>query len=84
MVRLVVDWSQGTADADPNFNETNCGEKVSDFNNEDIITKLNSKAQTNGLWAMGINGYPVFAHQTNMVLADYSSIEEAKANEEEE
>ena len=71
VVRLVVDWGSGTAGADPNFDESTCGQKVTDFADPQIIAMLNANAQTENLWALGINGYPVFAHQSDRILADY-------------
>lgn len=79
VVRLVVDWSTGTASADPNFDEQICGHAVSDFSDPAVLAELNENAQTENLWALGISGYPVFASQTNLIRGDYSKVEEAKA-----
>lgn len=78
VVRLVVDWSSGTAGADPNFDESTCGQKVTDFADPQIIAMLNANAQTENLWALGINGYPVFAHQSDRILADYRAVDAAR------
>lgn len=78
VVRLVVDWSSGTAGADPNFDESTCGQKVTDFADPQIIAMLNANAQTENLWALGISGYPVFAHQSDRILADYRAIDAAR------
>lgn len=78
VVRLVVDWGSGTAGADPNFDESTCGQKVTDFADPQIIAMLNANAQTENLWALGINGYPVFAHQSDRILADYRAIDAAR------
>lgn len=79
VVRLVVDWSTGTASADPNFDEQISGHAVSDFSDPAVLAELNENAQTENLWALGISGYPVFASQTNLIRGDYSKVEEAKA-----
>ena len=78
VVRLVVDWGSGTAGADPNFDESTCGQKVTDFADPQIIAMLNANAQTENLWALGINGYPVFAHQSDRILADYRAVDAAR------
>ena len=78
VVRLVVDWGSGTAGADPNFDESTCGQKVTDFADPQIIAMLNANAQTENLWALGISGYPVFAHQSDRILADYRAIDAAR------
>lgn len=78
VVRLVVDWSSGTAGADPNFDESTCGQKVTDFADPQIIAMLNANAQTENLWTLGINGYPVFAHQSDRILADYRAVDAAR------
>ena len=56
-----------------------CGQSVEDFSDPSVIETLNAHAQTPGLWALGINGYPVFSTQTDLILADYSAIDAAKA-----
>lgn len=78
VVRLVVDWGSGTAGADPNFDESTCGQKVTDFADPQIIEMLNANAQTENLWTLGINGYPVFAHQSDRILADYRAVDAAR------
>ena len=79
VVRLVVDWDTGTANADPNFDESVCGQAVADFSSPNVIQDLNANAQTEKLWILGINGYPVFSYQTDRIRADYSSVDTAKA-----
>ena len=49
VVRLVVDWGSGTAGADPNFDESTCGQKVTDYADPQIIAMLNANAQTENL-----------------------------------
>lgn len=78
VVRLVVDWGSGTAGADPDFDESTCGQKVTDFADPQIIAMLNANAQTENLWTLGINGYPVFAHQSDRILADYRAVDAAR------
>ncbi len=81
VVRLIIVWegNTGYASADPDFDETVCGQSVADFTDPSIIEMLNANAQTPGLWALGINGYPVFSTQTDLLPADYSAVEAAKA-----
>lgn len=78
VVRLVVDWGSGTAGADPNFDESTCGQNVTDFADPQIIAMLNANAQTENLWTLGISGYPVFAHQSDRILADYRAVDAAR------
>lgn len=79
VVRLVVDWGMGQANPDPDFDETLCGRAVGDFSDSSVIEELNTYAQTPGLWALGLNGYPVFARQTDLIRGDYTKVEGAKA-----
>ena len=81
VVRLIIVWegNTGYASADPDFDETACGQSVENFTDPSVIETLNANAQTPGLWALGINGYPVFSTQTDLTLADYSAIDAAKA-----
>lgn len=79
VVRLVVDWGTGQANPDPDFDETLCGRAVGDFSDASVIEELNTYVQTPELWALGLNGYPVFASQTNLIRGDYTKVEGAKA-----
>ena len=81
VVRLIIVWEGpiGHASPDPDFDETACGQSVEDFSDPSVIETLNAHAQTPGLWALGINGYPVFSTQTDLILADYSAIDAAKS-----
>ena len=53
------------------------GSAVADFSDSTLIEKLN--ANSPDTWAMGVNGYPVLAWQTNLVAADYSGVDDALA-----
>ena len=81
VVRLLIVWNGnvGYADPDPDFDETVCGQRVSDFTDPEVIETLNAHAQTKNLWALGLNGYPVFSTQTDLIRADYSAVDAAKA-----
>lgn len=77
VVRLIVDWDLGIAVADPNFDQSKCGESVSDFSSDDLIQKLNKNAYLGVTWTQGKDGYPVFSWQDNLILADYSLVDAA-------
>lgn len=53
------------------------GSAVADFSDSALVEKLN--ANSPDTWAMGVNGYPVLAWQTNLVAADYSGVDDALA-----
>lgn len=53
------------------------GSAAADFSDSTLIEKLN--ANSPDTWAMGVNGYPVLAWQTNLVAADYSGVNDALA-----
>lgn len=53
VTKLVVDWDQGTASADPNFDQSTCGQTVSDFNSDAILTALNKMPVRAWRWAAG-------------------------------
>ena len=83
VVSLVVDWDLGIAEADPNFDQSKCGESVSDFSSADLIEKLKKNAYSGVTWTQGKDGHPVFSWQDNLISADYSLVDAAieKANE---
>lgn len=82
VVRLIVNWDLGIAEADPDFDQSVCGESVSDFSSAGLIEKLNENAYSGVTWAIGKDGYPVFSWQDNFISADYSLVDAAveKAN----
>ena len=43
VIRLIVDWDTGTAEADPEFDETKCGDKVKEFDEKMYLTMLEDK-----------------------------------------
>ncbi|MDO5300588.1 MAG: hypothetical protein Q4F18_14255, partial [Clostridia bacterium] len=80
VARLIIEWDEntGTVIMDSTFDEKLCGSAVADFSDPAIIQKLNQHSSTSGLWALGINGYPVFSSQTYLIRGDYVEVEKAK------
>lgn len=78
VVKLVVDWTQGTASADPDFDETVCGEGIIDFESEELLQDLNAHAQPDIQWVMG-QRHPVFAWDVRNIAADYEKVDAALA-----
>ncbi|MDM8271900.1 hypothetical protein [Thermophilibacter provencensis] len=76
---LIVDWSEGTASADPDFDQTQCGTAVTNFSDPTIVEELNKNASEGITWVMGIDGHPVFSTQTHLIAADYSAVDDALA-----
>lgn len=76
VVRLVVDWSTGTAGADPNFDETQCGQPLSDFNADALVDALNANAHSGVTWIKG-GGHATFGWDTITVPADYTAVDAA-------
>ena len=76
VVRLVVDWSAGTAGADPNFDETRCGQPISDFNADALVDALNANAHSGVTWIKG-GGHATFGWDTITVPADYTAVDAA-------
>ena len=76
VVRLVVDWSAGTAGADPNFDETQCGQPISDFNADALVDALNANAHSGVTWIKG-GGHATFGWDTITVPADYTAVDDA-------
>ena len=76
VVRLVVDWSTGTAGADPNFDETRCGQPISDFNADALVDALNANAHSGVTWIKG-GGHATFGWDTITVPADYTAVDAA-------
>lgn len=76
VVRLVVDWSAGTAGADPNFDETQCGQPTADFNSDALVDALNANAHSGVTWIKG-GGHATFGWDTITVPADYTAVDDA-------
>ena len=51
---------QRTASADPNFDQSTCGQTVSDFNSDAILTALNKNASEGVEWVRGVE-HPVLS-----------------------
>ena len=82
VARLIVNWDLGIAEADPNFDQSICGESVADFTAPELLEKLNANASSGITWVQGKDGTPVFHWQDTFILADYTLVDEAieKAN----
>ena len=70
---MVVDWDQGTASADPNFNQSTCGQAVSDFNSDEILASLNENATGGVTWVQGVE-HPVFAWDTENAYVSVTGV----------
>ena len=77
VVKLVVDWDAGTAEADPTFDQSLCGKAVADFTSEELLTELQKHAAEGVTWVTGL-GHPVFLWDEDHISADYSAVEDAK------
>ena len=73
VTKLVVDWDQGTASADPNFNQSTCGQAVSDFNSDEILASLNENATGGVTWVQGAE-HPVFAWDTENAYVSVTGV----------
>lgn len=73
-----MDWELGVAEADPNFDETVCGDPVVDFTSEELLASLRENAAEGVEWTVGLNN-PVFDWDELNISADYSAVEEALA-----
>ena len=82
VVRLIVDWDLGVAEADPDFDQSICGESVADFTVPELLEKLNANASSGITWVQGKDGTPVFEWQDTLIAADYMAVDKAieKAN----
>lgn len=78
VVQLVVDWDAGTAGADPNFDERQCGQPTDDFNSDDLIAALNANAYPGVVWQAGAN-HITFGWNAPTLPADYSDVDAAIA-----
>ena len=79
IVKLVVDWTAGTASADPNFDQSICGRESPNFSSANVLTDLRNNASTGIEWVVGIN-QPTFIWDKLNILADYTKVDEAIAN----
>ena len=79
IVKLVVDWTAGTASADPNFDQSICGRESPNFSFANVLTDLRNNASTGIEWVVGIN-HPTFIWDKLNILADYTKVDEAIAN----
>ena len=77
-VRLIVDWNAGTASADPNFDQSQCGKSVSNFTLANVLTELQENASEGIKWVCGIN-HPTFSWNELNILADYAKVNETKS-----
>ena len=66
IVKLVVDWTAGTASADPNFDQSICGRESPNFSSANVLTDLRN--------------HPTFIWDKLNILADYTKVDEAIAN----
>lgn len=78
VVQLVVDWDAGTAGADPNFDEAQCGQPTDDFNSDAIIAALNANAYPGVVWQAGAN-HITFGWNAPTLPADYTEVDKALA-----
>ena len=78
VVQLVVDWDAGTAGADPDFDETQCGQPTDDFNSDDLIAALNANAYSGVVWQAGAN-HITFGWNAPTLPADYTDVDTALA-----
>lgn len=76
VVKLVVNWDAGTAGPDPDFDQSACGEAVTDFIADQILTGLNANANSGVNWVKGIK-HPVFDWDTKNISADYRKVTDA-------
>lgn len=81
VAKLVVDWDAGTASADPTFDQSSCGTAVPNFTSEDVLTGLQTNAETGIEWVAGID-HPTFSWDKWHISADYTAVDAAieKAN----
>ena len=81
VAKLVVDWDAGTAGADPTFDQSSCGTAVPNFTSEDVLTGLQTNAETGIEWVAGID-HPTFSWDKWHISADYTAVDAAieKAN----
>lgn len=81
VVKLVVDWDSMTAGADPNFDQSSCGNAVSDFKSADVLEGLQAHQGTDIKWVAGIK-HPTFKWDKRNISADYTEVDKAIAEAE--
>ena len=74
----MVDWDAGTASADPTFDQSSCGNAVSNFTSADVLAGLQTNAGAGVEWVAGI-GHPTFVWDDNNIPADYTAVDAAIA-----
>ena len=62
VTKLVVDWNEGTASPDPDFDQSICGRAVSDFTDSVLLAALQENAAYGVEWVRGLE-HPVFRWQ---------------------
>ena len=78
VVKLILDEGGTTASADPNFDESICGEAVASFSSEEILSSLQANAAQGVTWIRGMNG-PTFQWDKLHISAVYTEVEKAIA-----
>lgn len=63
---------------DPDFDQSVCGNAVSDFKSEDVLTGLQTHRGTGIEWVAGIK-HPTFKWDERNISADYTKVDEAIA-----
>lgn len=76
VVRLIIQGNY--AGADPNFDETRCGQPTDDFNSDDLIAALNANAYPGVVWQAGAN-HITFGWNAPTLPADYTEVDKALA-----
>lgn len=76
VVKMIVDWNAGTADPDPTFDQSVCGEAITDFKKPELLKMVQDNSSLNVTWVAGIN-HPVFTWDSRNILADYTKVNEA-------
>ena len=76
VTKLVVDWSTGTASADPTFDQFTCGKVISDFTSADVLTGLQTNASEGIRWVAGVK-HPTFVWDIYNIPADYAAVDAA-------
>ena len=80
VVSLVVDGTAGTASANPDFDQTDCGLEVASFADQSVLEKLQNNAGENIQWVAG-DEHPVFQRQEAIVLLEDTIEEIARSTE---
>ena len=76
VVRLIIQGNY--AGADPDFDETRCGQPTDDFNSDDLIAALNANAYPGVVWQAGAN-HITFGWNAPTLPADYTEVDKALA-----